>query len=103
MKANPNQNQSSTASLRPETAVARIAAFRHRGLLLVALALLASCRCCPCCKVSIGTIRICDAQFPDSPAFVGNIVDCSAELQNGPIPNGQYTPLAELTLMIEHR
>jgi tetratricopeptide (TPR) repeat protein len=25
------------------------------------------------------------------------------EPRNGPIPNGQYTPLAELTLMVEHR
>lgn len=34
----------------------------------------------------------------------GNIVDLfRLNPQNGPIPNGQYTPLAELTLMIEHR
>ncbi|MDI9547792.1 MAG: glycosyltransferase family 39 protein [Chloroflexota bacterium] len=33
-----------------------------------------------------------------------NVVDLfRLEPQNGPIPNGQYTPLAELTLMVEHR
>lgn len=33
----------------------------------------------------------------------GNIVDVFRFTpQNGPIPNGQYTPLAELTLMVEH-
>ncbi len=33
-----------------------------------------------------------------------NVVDLfRLEPRNGPIPNGQYTPLAELTLMVEHR
>lgn len=107
MKANPNQNQNSTASLRPETAVARIAAFRHRGLLLAALALLAVV---PMLSVLQGGFLDWDDPYYVTHNFRihqlswGNIVDLfRLNPQNGPIPNGQYTPLAELTLMIEHR
>lgn len=106
MKANPNQNQSSTASLRPETAVARIAAFRHRGLLLVALALLAFVPYWP--TLFNGILGWDDPYYLTenyrvqqlSWATVQDMFRLTPQL--GPMPNGQYTPLVELSFAVEH-
>ena len=107
MKANPNQNQSSTASLRPETAVARIAAFRHRGLLLVALALLAFVPYWP--TLSNGILGWDDPYYLTENYRVHQLTSATVRdmfrltPQLGPMPNAQYTPLVELSFAIEHR
>jgi|GEM_PF-725568 len=106
MKANPNQNQSSTASLRPETAVARIAAFRHRGLLLVALALLAFVPYWP--TLFNGILGWDDPYYLTENYRVQQLNVATVRdmfrlvPQLGPMPNAQYTPLVELSFAVEH-